>query len=141
MDLKSIINNTEAVDRSAQRQATPITPIQAMQPQHSFREYGHHPPAATSKHLSHDYGVRGPEPFASPTEYQRAYQRPSAPTPLQTPSQQDLRSPVGNSQYSAQSPYSRQSISAGQYPFPHNQSPQSPAQGQPYPNSLQRPDG
>lgn len=140
MDLRSIINNSEAAERSGQTIATPITPVQPGPSPQSFREYSQPPPGALSKHSSQDYGAHRPGSYPSPVgPYQG---RPSGPPPLQPPSSNDLRSPAGSSQYSAQSPYRHtpiSSISGGQYPFPQSQAPQSPAQTHQYSNTYPQP--
>lgn len=126
MDLRSIINNSEAGDNSARQQAVPTTAsVHSVQPRQSPQAYSQ-PPASISKHPSQDYSQ---PPYGSPTAYQRPYPgRPSAPTPIQAPPQNDLRSPV-STPYSSHSPY-RQTPSStanpGQYPFPPSATPQSP---------------
>ncbi|KAG9234640.1 CYTH-like domain-containing protein [Amylocarpus encephaloides] len=141
MDLRAIINNNEASERSIPKPTTPISPIQP--PLHQvFREYGHPPQPSPGKHPSQDYTSQPGGPYASPSTYQNQNQtqtpfagRPPPPPPIQAPSQHDLRSPARS--YSAQSPYQHtpSTSSATQYPFPPTQTPQSPAQHQ-YPPSY-----
>jgi hypothetical protein len=137
MDLRSIINDEGG--RPPQKQAAPVTPIQAP-PQQAYRDYNHQPHASPSKHASQDYGAPA-NPAYSPKPYPGQYQgRPSQPPPIQPPSQTVLQSPIRS--YSAQSPYQHtpsSTVSGGQYPFPpsHHQTPQSPAQHNPYPPSFQ----
>ncbi|EPE33996.1 CYTH-like phosphatase [Glarea lozoyensis ATCC 20868] len=137
MDLRSIIN-TEAGENSIPKQAAPVTPIQAP-PHHGFREYSHSSQPSPGKYPSQDYTSQTPGPYASPSTYQSATPypgRPPPPPPIQAPPQNDLRSPVRS--YSAQSPYQRtpSTSTSSQYPFPHTQTPQSPAQHQQYPPSF-----
>jgi hypothetical protein len=145
MDLRSIINS-EAGENSAQKQAVPVTPIQAP-PQQSFRDYSHPPQASPGSRPSQDYvpessKARGPYTSPTPSQDQGAFaNRPAPPPPLQAPSQNDLRSPAGP--FSAQSPY-RQSVStlmSNQYPFPQHQIPQSPGQHVQYPPNFPSRDG
>ena len=141
MDLRSIINN-EAGESSRQKQAVPVTPVQAP-PQQSFRDYGRPLQSSPGSRPSKDYGAdmrktRGSYPSPTPSQDQRVFSnRPPPPPPLQAPSQNDLRSPAGS--FSAQSPY-RQSVStlmSNQYPFPQHQIPQSPGQHHQYPPNFQ----
>ena len=141
MDLRSIINDEGG--RPSQKQAAPVTPIHAHPPQQTYRDYGHPSHASPSKHPSQDYGVHPPSnPAYSPKSFPGQYQgRPSQPPPIQPSPQTVLQSPIRS--YSAQSPYQHtpsSTVSGGQYPFPpsHHQTPQSPAQHNPYPPSFQQ---
>lgn len=128
MDLRSIINDNEAAESSAQKHApTPVTPSHPGPP--PFRDFASHPPPQASpyRHPSQDIGGP-PASYKSPTTFQGAYhQRPAPPLQLQPTSQNDLRSPATHSPY-RHTPTS--SISGHQYPFPQNPPPQSPGSQQ-----------
>lgn len=136
MDLRSIINN-EGGENSRQNKAQPATPVQARPSSGQYREYSQHSQPSLGGQASQDYGAQTPQ-FAPLTAYQGGFQgRPSAPPPLQPPNN-DLRSPAASSHYSAHSPFRNtpsSSTSGGQYPFPQNITPHSPAQAHQYPNS------
>ncbi|KAH8816567.1 putative mRNA capping nucleoside-triphosphatase [Xylogone sp. PMI_703] len=140
MDLRSIIN-TDGGDTSVSKPAAPVTPIQ---PSQGYRDYRRPSQSSSGQHGSQDYGPPSSAPYASPNTYRADPQaRPPPPPPLQATSQSDYFSPGGSlSAQSAQSPYRQtpsSAVSTGQYPFPQTfQAPQSPAQHQQYPHTLQR---